>query len=199
MVLQAQLKAKRKREISSVPVVSCSETVLVLLRRLRPALRAASDPDDLRIGDGASAAPSKIPSDKDQKKQRRRHSRQNVPWEPGRGLVAVGVNECTRLLGQLESLPLSPATSRCDITTNWFRLTGLGFVPCGVWENRDASGSVLGWQTSWSRAWPCVASSGVPRGAPGASRGAPHRTRAADRLPVPGEGRVERLLREHPP
>lgn len=108
MLVSTPKKKKRARVSSLCPVVESQDSVLILLKRVRPFLHPPTqldDSDDEDDDEGATSDASlpiidetKISEGKGNKK--RKHSRSNVPWASGRCFVALGINECTRLLGK---------------------------------------------------------------------------------------------------
>jgi hypothetical protein len=95
----AHPKKKRKVESSPVPVVASPESVVLLLKRVFPALRTSNRDEDEAVAADDSASGTQA-SGGDDKEKTRRHSRVNKPWARGRAWLAIGVNECTRLLGE---------------------------------------------------------------------------------------------------
>ena len=86
-------KKRPRPEASPVPVIESPESVLQLLKRVYPALRVQDDLD----GDDNDPPESVDPPPNG----KRKHSRKSLVWKPGRSLLAVGINECTRLMGNI--------------------------------------------------------------------------------------------------
>jgi hypothetical protein len=104
-------KKKRATEVLQCPVIGSQDSVLLLLKRVRLALRlpVSADSDDetpkkqekadhpkkrqrcMAKNEESGTTRSKIPN--------RTHSRKIISWGEGRNLVALGINECSRLLG----------------------------------------------------------------------------------------------------
>lgn len=75
---------KRKLEVSSIPVISSSDSIQFLVKRLMPHLiKPEEDDDDVN---------NKI-------EKKKTHSRKNIIWTEHRKQMAIGVNECMRFLG----------------------------------------------------------------------------------------------------
>jgi hypothetical protein len=93
-MLQNSAKKKRRREISTAAVVSSSESFLHLLKRLMPSLRERIEPNE------PGQPPQRAANESGVEGPKRPHARKSVRWARGRGFLAIGFNECMKLLGK---------------------------------------------------------------------------------------------------
>jgi hypothetical protein len=102
-------KKKKHMDFPQIPVIGSQDRFLLMLKRVYPSLRARADNDsddeDNKSREIRTKRQRLSPSHSNQidenasSKPQKSHNRKNIEWSEGRGLIAVGINECTRLLG----------------------------------------------------------------------------------------------------